>query len=121
MTKPVLVYDSDCGFCTQTALSWQRRLARGPLDADVIGSYELDPALGLDARAEQEVLWIAPDGEVFGGPDAVSRWLTWQANPWRPIGLMLRWPGVRQLARVVYRQVAAHRHQLPGATAACRL
>ena len=41
------------------------------------------------------------------------------APAWQPLGHLLEAPGISWLAGRAYRWIAAHRHQLPGGTAAC--
>ncbi|GAA0317792.1 DUF393 domain-containing protein [Actinoallomurus spadix] len=128
MTRPVLVYDGDCGICTKavrlvgdTAPSG-RRWPRVPADAEVIPFQHADlAALGTTAeRAEHEVLWVE-DGRVHGGAQAVARLLMRAGGFWRPLGLLTRVPPFRWAAHGLYRLIANNCHRLPGGTPACAL
>ena len=117
---PTLVFDGDCAFCTRSADVARRVL---PAGVDVVAWQFADlGALGVTAeRAQQEVLWVAGDGEVSGGAPAVARALRAAGLPWAVAGLVLSLPPVRWVAPFVYRLVAANRYRLPGGTAACRV
>ncbi|MGW0122137.1 thiol-disulfide oxidoreductase DCC family protein [Streptomyces sp. NPDC003327] len=117
-SRPVLVYDGDCGFCTTSANFAERRV-RPRCDIVPWQFADLD-ALGVTAeRAQYEVLWVTPDGTVRGGAEAVAKALLSAGGAWAPLGATLLLPGVRWAAARVYRVVAAHRHRLPGGTPAC--
>jgi predicted DCC family thiol-disulfide oxidoreductase YuxK len=118
-TRAVLVYDGDCGFCTQCVRVVERMHVR----ADIVAWQFADlDALGLtQAQASDAVQWIEPDGTVRGGHEAVAAALMNSARPWWPIGRAMLVPGVSWVAARVYRLVADNRHRLPGGTAACAL
>lgn len=78
------------------------------------------PSLGTSAeRAEREVLWINESGQVVGGAQAIGRWLERSPGPLKVIGKVIRIPGFRQIAGVIYRGVAKNRHRIPGGHPAC--
>ncbi|MBY8888608.1 DUF393 domain-containing protein [Streptomyces sp. PTM05] len=117
-TRPVLVYDGDCGFCAACVRFTERRLRP---DADIVAwqSADLD-ALGVSReRAEHEALWVAPPGTVYGGAQAVARLLLRAGGGWAPLGAALTLPPLRWVAHGVYRVVARNRGRLPGADGAC--
>lgn len=123
MTAPraVLVYDADCAFCTRSA-----ELARRWVDRR--GRYAVQPWQALDLAAlrltpeqcDEAAQFVTLDGRVRSGHRAIAAALTHGAPAWRPAGWLLLAPGVSWLAARVYSWVAAHRHELPGGTAACR-
>ncbi|WP_440082456.1 thiol-disulfide oxidoreductase DCC family protein [Streptosporangium sp. LJ11] len=117
--QPVLVFDGDCGFCTTSVRFAERRVG---VRARVVPWQFADlRALGVTReRAEREVLWVE-NGRVYGGAQAVARLLISAGLPWSPLGLVLRIPPFRWVARGIYRLVAANRHRLPGGTPACAL
>jgi predicted DCC family thiol-disulfide oxidoreductase YuxK len=119
VTRPVLLYDGDCGFCTSSARFAEHRI---PVSADVTPYQFADvEALGTTAgRARREVLWVE-NGRVYGGAQAVAMLLVRAGGRWRALGLALRTPPVRWIAAGVYRLVSANRHRLPGGTPACRV
>ena len=119
-----MVFDGDCGFCT-TSASWvARRLEReASPDARLVPWQRADvEALGSTTeRAQREVLWVEVDGTVLGGADAVAAWLRYAGGSAAALGRLLGRPGVRHLARLGYRLIAANRQWLPGGTPACAL
>lgn len=123
MAGPVLVYDGDCGICTKLSTVVTTRLRARPDDFAVTAYQHVDlPALGLTAAQCDEALqWVAADGRVSSAEDAVARTFLASRMPFRPLGALLRVPGVRAVAGVVYRWVARNRHRLPGGTPACSL
>ena len=106
---PTLIYDGECGFCRQAVerlRRWDRehRLRYVPFqDESEVARFGI--ALPALAAAMHLVL---PDGRVYAGADAVpelgkllpgKRWWAW--------GFAV--PGVRHVARRVYRRIAERR------------
>ncbi|MFD3656774.1 thiol-disulfide oxidoreductase DCC family protein [Streptomyces sp. NPDC058620] len=119
-TRPVLVYDGDCAFCTTSVAFLVRRL-RPDCAVTPWQFADLD-ALGVTrARAEHEVLWISPPGAVYGGAQAVAKLLLRAGGAWAWLGGLLTLPPPRWIAHGVYRLVAANRDRLPGGSPACAL
>ncbi|GAB3657133.1 hypothetical protein GCM10027589_17030 [Actinocorallia lasiicapitis] len=119
-TRPLLVFDGDCGFCTTSVTFLEKHLDP---DADVVAWQFTDlDALGTTAeRAAHELLWIRPDGRIFGGAQAVAALLRAQGRFWWPVGGVLAVPPVRWLAHGLYRLIANNRHRLPGGTPLCAI
>ncbi|MGQ4418769.1 thiol-disulfide oxidoreductase DCC family protein [Streptomyces sp. SAS_269] len=117
-TRPVLVYDGDCGFCTASVTLAQRWI--GPR-CDITARQWADlEALGLTSeRAAYEALWVTPDGTVYGGAQAVAKLLSSARGGWAVAGAVLQLAPARWLAHGIYRGIAHNRHRLPGSTAAC--
>lgn len=117
-TRPVLVYDGDCGFCTTMARFAERRVRPR---CDLVPWQFADlGALGVTAeRAQYEALWVTPAGAVYGGAEAVAKALLSAGRAWPLLGSALMLPGLRWAAHRCYRLVADNRHRLPGGTAAC--
>ena len=121
---PWLVFDGDCGFCTISATWVSERLhRRGGPNAELRPWQFTDlAALGTSAeRAQQEVLWVTPEGEVRGGAAAFAGWLRFRGGAYGVAGRAMDLPGVRALAAAVYRLIARNRSRMPGGTPACAL
>ncbi|SOD61408.1 Predicted thiol-disulfide oxidoreductase YuxK, DCC family [Streptomyces zhaozhouensis] len=118
--RPVLVFDGDCGFCT-TSVNFAERRIRPDCTTVAWQFADLD-ALGVtEERARHEVLWVTPNGRVYGGAAGVAKLLMRAGGVWAPLGAALMIPPVSWLAAGVYRLVARNRQRLPGGTAACAL
>ncbi|MCI0686056.1 MAG: DUF393 domain-containing protein [Sporichthyaceae bacterium] len=117
--RPVLVYDGDCGFCTRSV----RLVERMPTRCEIVAWQfaDLDALGATRERAEYEVLWVATDGRVYGGADAVAMLLRDCGGPYVLLGVLIRLPLLRSVARWLYRLVADNRYRLPGGTPACAL
>lgn len=116
---PVLAYDGDCGFC-QSSVDRIRSLAAPTLEAVPWQFLPEESTAPHRARLDREVLLLRGSTVLAGGADAVARWLGSSPSAGcRVVGAVLRLPGVRGCARVVYRGVARNRHRLPGGTPAC--
>jgi predicted DCC family thiol-disulfide oxidoreductase YuxK len=109
-----IIYDADCGFCARAAywiddvpaVAWQS------LDLASIGATQ--------DEADMFVGWIE-DGRVTAlGAPAIAAALRSRGGWLERVGWVLDLPGVRGIAQVGYRLVAAHRYRLPGGTEACR-
>ena len=118
MTRPVLLYDGDCAFCTSCVHLLERRIKP---DAEIVAWQFADlPALGVtEAEATDAVQWIEPGGSVRSGHEAIAAMLATAGPLWRLSGRILVLPGVSWIAARVYRLIAANRHRLPGGTPAC--
>jgi predicted DCC family thiol-disulfide oxidoreductase YuxK len=115
--RPVLVFDGDCGFCTTSAHFLERI---GP-DAEILAWQLTDlDSLGLtEERAADAVQWVAADGTIRSGHEAIAAVLGAAGPGWRVAGRILLLPGLSSLASRAYRLVAANRYRLPGGTPAC--
>ncbi|MDG9718902.1 DUF393 domain-containing protein [Streptomyces sp. DH24] len=119
-TRPVLVYDGDCRFCT-TSVTFLERLLRPDCSITPWQFADLASLGSTRRRAEYEALWITPTGRVYGGAQAVARLLLRAGKGWAVLGALLTLPPLRWAAHGVYRIVANNRDRLPGGTAACAL
>jgi predicted DCC family thiol-disulfide oxidoreductase YuxK len=68
---------------------------------------------------DEAAQFISADGSVRAGHLAIASAVTHGAPAWRPVGHLLEAPGISWLAGRAYRWITAHRHRLPGGTAAC--
>ncbi len=116
--RATLIYDGDCGFCTQTA-AWMRD--RGT----AITSWQSIPdlaALGLsEADVTTAAYWIDESGAAHRGHLGIGRALVASNKPWPLVGKAILTPPIRWIAGPIYRLIAKNRFRLPGSTDACRL
>lgn len=118
--RPTLVYDADCAFCTRSVRLLERWVDRR-------GRYDVRPWQELDLAAvglteqdcDEAAQFITADGSIRSGHRAIASAMVQGAPGWRPAGHLLLAPGVSWVAGRAYRWIAAHRHLLPGGTAAC--
>ena len=117
VTKPVLVYDGDCGFCTTCV----HLLERIGADAEIVAWQLTDlAALRLsEERAADAVQLVQVDGTVRSGHEAVAAVLGTAGRIWRIAGRVLLLPGISPIAARAYRLIADNRYRLPGGTPAC--
>ena len=110
LSRPTLVFDGDCSFCTSCAV----RLERIAPATDVVPWQHTDlEALGISAAEAQEaVRWVGTDGTVRSGHEAIAAALITAGPLWGIAGRALLLPGVSWLAARGYRLVAANRHHL---------
>jgi predicted DCC family thiol-disulfide oxidoreductase YuxK len=116
-TRPVLLFDGDCAFCTSSV----HLLERIRPDAEIVAWQLADlPGLGVsETQAAAALQWVEVDGTVRAGHEAVAAALGSAGRVWRVAGHALRLPGVSWLAAKLYRLIAVNRHRLPGGTPAC--
>jgi len=115
----LLIFDGDCGFCTNAARKF------GLL---VDAAVTIEPWQALDLAdyglTEQEVstaaYWVQ-DGHNYRGADAVAHGLRVCGQPWATFGRLLGVPPFIWLARALYPVIAKYRYRLPGSSDACRL
>lgn len=118
-SAPVLAYDGDCGFC-QASVDRVRALAAPALEAVPWQFLPAEATAPHLERLDREVLLLRGGAVLAGGADAVARYVG--ASPsrtYRVLAAVVRLPGIRACARVVYRRVSRNRHRLPGGTPAC--
>lgn len=116
-TRPALVYDGDCAFCTSSA----RLLAKIGPGAEMVAWQQTDlGALGLSEEgASAAVQWVDVDGTIRSGHEAAAAALRGAGGIWALAGRALIAPGISPIAARAYRLIAANRHRLPGGTPAC--
>lgn len=119
-TRPVLVFDGDCAFCS-SAVEFLRDRIRS--DVDYLPWQHLALAdLGLTEEAcARAVQWLPLVGPSSTGGRAVTDLLRGSGRPWSTLGRIGAAPGMRAVVELAYRAVAANRHRLPGGTPACQL
>lgn len=116
----VLIYDGDCGICTDSA-KWTRKHLRDrdavtitPFQNVDLGAY----GLTLD-DVTSAAWWIDPDGTCHRGHLAVARAFEHCGLRWRVLGRVLRtWP-VSVGAAALYRWIAENRQRLSRRDAVC--
>jgi len=119
VSRGLLLYDADCGFCTATA----RRvpLLRLPVDIASVQGSDL-VSLGVDPeRAVTEMPFVDSRGRVHYGHLAWAAAMRTGALPLRVVGAALGSAVLAPIAARAYRWVATHRHRLPGGTPSCEL
>ncbi|AXI80694.1 thiol-disulfide oxidoreductase DCC family protein [Peterkaempfera bronchialis] len=131
-TRPLLVYDGDCAFCSSCVEFAGKRLSDPAAPLWDTTPFQFADLAELDAlaggrgqltahRAEQEVLWLTPTGQVYGGAQAVARLLMRAGGACSVLGAVIALPPVSWIAAGVYRLIARNRHRMPGGTPACAL
>jgi len=118
-TRPVLVFDGDCAFCTSSAHLLERIGPKAEIVAWQLA--DLDEMGITAAQATEAVQWIGVDGAVRSGHEAIAAALGTAGWPWRLTGRLITLPGISTLAAVTYRWIARNRYRLPGGTPACAI
>lgn len=115
-----LLFDGDCGFCTKS-IAWLD--GRSMLGHDAM-PWQSVPENELPVSVERlmtEVVLELPGGRVLGGADALTASVRASRSPLRFLGVVVAAPGVRVLARAVYRVIARNRYRMPGSSDACKI
>jgi predicted DCC family thiol-disulfide oxidoreductase YuxK len=118
-TRPLLLYDGDCAFCTTCARVLEKRIRP---NAEIV-AWQLTDLDELGVTAEQAaaaVQWVEIDGTLRSGHEAIAATLGAAGRAWRLAGRLILLPGISWVAAAVYRLVAGNRHRLPGGTPACK-
>lgn len=119
-TRPVLVYDGDCAFCT-TCVQFIERRIKPRCETTPWQFADLGALRVAQERAAYEVLWVTPAGVTYGGAQAVAKLLLNAGGAWAVAGALLRLAPLRWVAPGAYRLIAANRERMPGGTPACAL
>jgi predicted DCC family thiol-disulfide oxidoreductase YuxK len=119
--EPLLIYDGDCGFCTETATMLKSMAG----DQIMIAPWQAIPekmeTLGLTDEDGMTEVWFArPGHKAVGGAEAANLAMrhVWWA---RPLTYLYYVPGIKQLEKWLYRWVARNRSRLPGSTDSCAM
>ena len=115
-SKPVLIFDGDCGFCRHWIVRWRRRTGDTvdyrPFQDPEVGRHFPEVSRARCARAVQ---LVEPDGSVSEGAQAVFRTLALAGSRF-PLWLYGHIPGAASAFERAYRLVADHRPFLSRAT-----
>jgi predicted DCC family thiol-disulfide oxidoreductase YuxK len=119
-TKPILIFDGDCGFCTTTA-NWIEGRSLTPIEIQPYQWVKLAD-FGLTEKEAADKVQLIADGKIFAGHHCMAKLLLIQPNALlKFLGAVMVMPGVDPISEKVYEWVAANRHKLPGGTPACKL
>jgi predicted DCC family thiol-disulfide oxidoreductase YuxK len=119
-TKPVLIFDGDCGFCTMTA-NWIEKNSLIPIEIQPYQWAKLAD-FGLTEEEAAAKVQLVVGGKVFAGHHCMAKLLLIQPNALlKLLGAVMVMPGVDPISAKVYDWVAANRHKLPGGTPACKM
>ena len=118
MSKPLLIYDGDCGFCRKWVDRWKRKTGDHVEYAPYQEVASQFPDIPLHLfQASVQLVEVGEGGErkVTGGAEAVFRVLQ-HGGMKLPLWCYRYLPGFRQVSEYVYRFVAAHRAKTTCAT-----
>lgn len=109
-SKPVVVYDGDCGFCRRWIGRWRTQTGQAveyvPSQDPSVGKRF--PEIPADAFATSVEL-IDVDGQVYDGAEAVFRALACADSRSWPARLYARYVTFARVTEWLYRWVAGHR------------
>jgi predicted DCC family thiol-disulfide oxidoreductase YuxK len=104
-----VLYDGDCPLCTSMARRFRKLLAGRRFELLPLQTAWVKTRLALpDSQLLDEMRFLRPDGNFFGGADAlleIARYFWW-AWPLRQLGCI---PPVTKMLRAGYRWVARNR------------
>jgi predicted DCC family thiol-disulfide oxidoreductase YuxK len=107
--RGLLLYDGECGFCSRSVRLLER-FARKPFEKrpsrEVLDTLPDEVARTVSGQ----MLWLAPDGTIWGGSQALLHVL--RATGWSWIAFWLGNPFVRPFTWAGYRLVARLRHRV---------
>lgn len=115
MPDVTLFYDGACPLCSREARHYRRLLDPQQLGLTDIAAADFDArAHGLSPEAVNRSLHAKlANGQVVDGIDAFAA--IWQMLPrYRPLVLLTRTPGIRQIMQAGYAVFARLRPYLPG-------
>jgi len=117
-TRPLWLYDGDCGMCEKAAAR-----IRTVIDPPVAMSAYQDVDLNALGVTDEQVLagpvLVQPDGTTRVGPAAMSAMLRLSRTPFRQVGDVMALPGLRHALAIVGPRLYASRGHLPGSDPAC--
>lgn len=112
ITRPLLIYDGDCGFCRRWVARWRRwtgdRVAYATAEEAAASHPEIPPE-----RFREAVVLVEPDGRVSYAAEAVARSLAVRGPGKVLLWMYRRVPGASALGEAAYRRVARRRGRWP--------
>ena len=107
----ILIYDGECGFCTDSA-NWARK--RFPAGHTIAPSQDFDDyqlaAMGLTRADVDRAAWWHEAGRAPAeGAECISRTLIAIGGRAAVVGRLMWLPGIRLLSGIAYRWVANNR------------
>ena len=110
MTQHIVLYDGECPMCTfqmkvLSWLDWFQRLALVPL-ADP-RAHEIAPQLTREDLLEA-IHCVTPQGRIYRGARAI-RFVGMRLPLLIPVALLLWFPGVIQIAEIIYKHISKNR------------
>jgi predicted DCC family thiol-disulfide oxidoreductase YuxK len=112
LSRPVLLFDGECGFCRQWVARlrrWDRHGAIHTLPASDRHTLAGLPSIS-DASLDRAMHFITPDGRVYSGARALPALLPYLSGG-RWLAPVLRVPGVQAVADRLYAWISARRHR----------
>ncbi len=108
LSKPILLYDGDCGFCRRWIERWRKTTG------DLVDYAAYQEAGGRfpsisEAEFRAAVQLVEPDGTIYRAAEAVFRSLAMNRSHRWPLWIYTRVPGAKFLAEGFYRLIAANR------------
>ena len=120
MSTPTLIYDGDCGFCTQSAKWVEARVDSRAVVRPWQAMRDELPAVGLsESDVSRAAFWVDERGRTYRGHRAIAKSLV--ASGHCVLGQALLVPPGSWLARPAYWLIARYRGHLPGATDSCKI
>ncbi len=111
----MLLYDGLCPICNR-AVEWIRRRAK-PCAFEFLSCHDPSLAARFPQLSREDCLTairlVEPDGRIFAGEEAVPGILA-RMKGYRVAAAIVSRPGVRALARPLYRWIARNRLRLSG-------
>src|ERR1700687_3717841 len=107
-SKPLVIFDGECGFCRTWIDRWRQRTGEG---VDYQPSQEVAtrfPEIPAEAFSKSVQL-VLPDGRVSSGAEAWARLLALPRGPGIFLWIYRHVPGAGPAAEVAYRAIADHR------------
>ena len=104
-----IFYDAECRFCVASRRRWGRVFERRGFRWVALQTPGTAERLGIAPELLMTEMWFLPaGGRALGGVDA---WRGLMGNVWwlKGFGAVLGIPGIRCVARAVYRWISARR------------
>jgi predicted DCC family thiol-disulfide oxidoreductase YuxK len=107
LTRPLLLFDGDCGFCRFWVARW-RAITRDQIDC-VPAQQEAARFRIPEESWSRSVQLVTPEGANYAGAEAVFRTLAYSPRHRWTLSAYKRVPGARAATEWAYRLVADHR------------
>jgi len=111
-SRPVLLFDGNCGFCRRWVGRLRRWDRRGAIE--LVPGAERDRLPGMpaisDASLDRAMQLVTPDNRIHAGARALPVLLPYLPGGWL-IAPLFRIPGIQSAADRLYAWISARRHR----------
>ena len=120
LTKPVFLFDADCGVCQNSTEMMKQRI-NPPVDFYPYQEFDYGRFGITNQNLDDGPVLISVDSTFLVGPLGMATLLKMSKMPYSLIGRSMLLPGIRNFLNKIGPKLYAKRKYLPGASGSCAI